>query len=90
MPPHHMVVRRSNCTYLLLRSQTSSTLASSETRMIMPPIVGVPFFSICPARPRSRMVSPICLRCSQWMMCLPKKNDISMLTTIASIALKER
>ena len=58
--------------------------------MMMPPIVGVPFFSIWPARPRSRMLSPICLRWSQRMMRPPAKNAISMLMTIAAIALNVR
>ena len=39
--------------------------------MIIPPIVGVPFFSICPSRPKSRIDSPICFFCKNLMTHFP-------------------
>ena len=58
--------------------------------IIMPPIVGVPFFCIWPSRPRSLIVSPICLRWSQVMIHLPMKKAMSMAVTLVSMALKDR
>ena len=75
---------------MLVRSQTSRTETTRASRMMIPPIVGVPFFCIWPSSPRSRMVSPICLRCSQRMMRFPAKKAISMLKMLASIARKDR
>jgi hypothetical protein len=44
-------------------------------KMMIPPMVGVPDFSICPAKPRSRTVSPICWRLNKLMIRFPKKMD---------------
>jgi hypothetical protein len=55
----------------------SSTGTTTARMIIMPPIVGVPFFCNCPSKPRSRMSSPICLRRSMFIMRLPKTMAIS-------------
>ena len=44
--------------------------------MINPPIVGVPDFSICPAKPRSRTVSPICCLRNKFINFFPKTIEI--------------
>ena len=61
-----------------------------EMMMMIPPIVGVPFFCICPSSPRSRIVSPICFFWSQEIILRPIKTAISMAVTLVSIALKDR
>ena len=50
------------------KSSTGTTVARM---MITPPIVGVPAFSSCPAKPKCRTVSPICLRRKKRMIFLP-------------------
>ena len=75
---------------MLSRRQTSRAEPSTAAMMIRPPIVGVPFFCICPSSPRSRISSPIWWRCSTRMMRPPAKKAISMLMTAASMARKER
>ena len=75
---------------MLVRSLNSSTGTTMASRMMTPPIVGVPFFCIWPSRPRSRIVSPICFFCSQRMILLPAKRDMSMAVTQPSMALNDR
>ena len=75
---------------MLDRSQTKSTAVKRDTMIMTPPIVGVPFLLIWPSSPRSRMVSPICLRCRKAMTFFPNRMATNMDITLASIALKER
>ncbi len=42
-----------------------------DNRIIIPPIVGVPFFCICPSKPKSRISSPICCFCKIRITLLP-------------------
>ena len=44
-------------------------------KMIRPPIVGVPDFSSCPAKPKSRTVSPICCKRKRAMIRLPMMTE---------------
>ena len=75
---------------MLVRSQNSRTGMTMETMMIIPPMVGVPFFCSWPSRPRSRMDSPICLICSHLIILLPMKKAMSIAVMLVSIALKDR
>ena len=74
----------------MVRSQNSSTGTTIEMIMMIPPIVGVPFFCIWPSSPRSLIVSPICFLWSQEMIHLPMKKAISIAVTLVNIALKDR
>ena len=42
-----------------------------EIMIMIPPMVGVPAFFICPSRPRLRTISPTCMSCRRSMMRLP-------------------
>ena len=75
---------------MFVRSAKSRTDTRMERMMMMPPIVGVPFFCICPSSPRSRISSPICFFWSHLMMRLPATSDIRMAVTLANMALKDR
>ncbi len=58
-------------------------------RMISPPIVGVPCFCIWPSNPRSRTVSPTCMRRNRLMMPFPHHSEMSNETNTAIAARKE-
>ena len=75
---------------MLSRRQTSRADPRSERIIMMPPMVGVPFFCIWPSSPRSRMVSPIWCFWRALIILPPAKNAMSILITTASIALNER
>ena len=68
---------------------SSSTGTRMEAMMMMPPMVGVPFFCNCPSRPRSRMVSPIWAFCNFLMTLLPIINEMKSDSTMAKAALKD-
>ena len=57
--------------------------------MINPPSVGVPFFSIWPSNPRSRIDSPICFFLKKSIILFPKIVEISNEVIIAAAALNE-
>ena len=55
-----MVVISSKMMYIL-SSLVKRTAGTSKAKiMIIPPMVGVPAFSFCPASPKSRTDSPTC------------------------------
>ncbi len=77
MVPSQSVDTSSNSMYMLPRSPTSRQGTTSEMMMMMPPMVGVPVFFICPSRPRLRTVSPICISCRRLMMRRPMTVDMN-------------
>ena len=87
--PSHTVVRISSWTFVLARLPKSRIGMRIEIRMMMPPIVGVPFFCNCPSRPRSRMVSPICFFWSFAMIFLPTHIETRMARTAQVMARNE-
>ena len=56
--------------------------------IIIPPIVGVPFFCCSPANPRSLTLSPHCLFCKNFITFFPKSVDITKERINASKTLK--
>ena len=75
---------------MFVRSANSRTDTMMAMKMMMPPIVGVPFFCICPSSPRSLISSPICFFCSHLMIRFPMISDMTMAVTLAIMALKVR
>ena len=76
--------------YMLARSANRRTGMIMATKIMIPPIVGVPFFCICPSSPRSRMVSPICFFWSQPIIFFPAKIEMRRAVVNAAMALKDR
>ena len=74
---------------MFVKLPKSSTGTRMDSRIIRPPIVGVPFFWSCPSSPRSRMVSPICFFCSQQIIRRPKIMAVRMATTLPAMARNE-
>ena len=62
---------------MFVRLPNSSAGIRIDMMMMIPPIVGVPFFCICPSRPKSRISSPICFFCSFLMILGPAYNATS-------------
>ena len=75
--------------YILFKFAKRNTGIIVAKMMINPPIVGVPFFSIWPSNPRSRMDSPICFFLKKSIILLPKIVEIKREVMIAAAALKE-
>ena len=62
---------------MLVRFPNSRAGITSERMIIIPPMVGVPFFCICPSRPRSLISSPICFFWSIFIIFGPAYNATS-------------
>ena len=75
---------------MFVRSPKSRIGMMIERKMMMPPIVGVPFFCICPSSPRSRISSPICFFWIHLMIFLPANIEMRRAVVNAAIALKDR
>ncbi len=52
--------------------------------IMIPPMVGVPVFFICPSRPRLRMISPTCIFCSLSMILRPNTSAMNSDIRIAA------
>ena len=74
---------------IIKRIYTLSKLANNKVgikilkRMMIPPIVGVPFFCCSPANPNSLTVSPICFLCKNKIIFLPYTVAINKESKIA-------
>ena len=75
---------------MFVRSANRSTGMMRAMKIMMPPIVGVPFFCICPSRPRSRIVSPICFFWSHAIIFLPANTERRRAAVNAAMALNDR
>ena len=58
-------------------------------KMITPPIVGVPAFTICPSKPKSLIDSPTCFLCKNLISLPPKTRVITSEVITAIPALNE-
>ena len=74
--------------YTLSKSANNKTGINIESRMMMPPMVGVPFFCCSPANPKSRTDSPIWLRFNKLISRLPYSVAMSKDKITDSTALK--
>ena len=89
MIPIHTVVMSSRITYMLSNLVSKREGIKRAKIMIIPPMVGVPAFSFCPAKPKSRTDSPICRLYNILMMCFPLMVAISSDNIAAKPARKE-
>ena len=75
---------------MFLRSAKRITGITMARKIMMPPIVGVPFFCSCPSSPRSRISSPICFFLIAAIIFLPAKIEKRRAVENASMALNDR
>ena len=74
----------------MFSSRANSSVGITVAAMMMiPPMVGVPFFCNCPSKPRSRTSSPTCLRRRMLISRLPKVMVISSDRSVAIPARNE-
>ena len=87
--PIHIVVNINKIMYVLLNLENKSTGIMVPTIIIMPPIVGVPFFFVSSCKPSILTFSPILFIVKILIIFLPKKIDIISEKISANAALNE-
>ena len=88
MVPIHTVVINMSIIYTFVNLANNKVGIIIADKIIKPPIVGVPFFSDCPSKPKSLMVSPTCFLCKKAINLFPINKEINSETMIAKVVLK--